>query len=80
MLIVEVSNSSLEYDTTSKLQLYAITGVAEYWVADLENERVVVDTNPSAIRIKLCASCIAEIPFAPILLPDCCISVDILLL
>ena len=37
LLIIEVAESSLEYDTTAKLGLYAILGIPEYWVADLQN-------------------------------------------
>src|SRR5688572_23991664 len=42
LLIIEVADSSLDYDTTTKLGLYAILGVTEYWVADLRNQRLLV--------------------------------------
>jgi Uma2 family endonuclease len=46
LLIVEVADSSLEYDTTVKLGLYAILGIPEYWVADLRNDCLFVYAQP----------------------------------
>jgi Uma2 family endonuclease len=46
LLIVEVADSSLEYDTTVKLGLYAIVGIPEYWIADLRNDRLLVYAQP----------------------------------
>src|SRR5262245_32788881 len=40
-LIIEIADSSLEYDQKLKLRLYAETGVPEYWVADIRNDRVI---------------------------------------
>src|SRR5262245_19006742 len=46
LLIIEVADSSLEYDTTVKAELYAILGVHEYWVADLRNDQLLVHSDP----------------------------------
>jgi Uma2 family endonuclease len=46
LLIIEVADSSLEYDTTVKLGLYAILGIPEYWVADLRNDRLLAYSQP----------------------------------
>jgi len=32
LLVVEVADSSLEYDTTTKKQFYAILEIPEYWM------------------------------------------------
>jgi Uma2 family endonuclease len=45
-LIVEVADSSLKYDTTTKAELYAEAGVTEYWVVDLNGKQVEVRTEP----------------------------------
>ena len=45
-MIVEVADSSLDYDTTVKLGLYAILGIPEYWIADLRNERLLAYAQP----------------------------------
>jgi Uma2 family endonuclease len=79
LLIVEVSISSLEYDTTTKLQLYAITGISEYWVADLENNRLFVYSGPVGDAYQSVRELHRGDTVAPILLPDCRIAVDLLL-
>lgn len=46
LLIVEVSESTLLYDTTTKAELYATAGVPDYWVIDLENRQLIVYRDP----------------------------------
>jgi Uma2 family endonuclease len=36
LLAVEVAHTSLQYDLTTKAELYAAAGIPEYWVLDLE--------------------------------------------
>ena len=45
-LIIEVSDSSLEYDTTVKQSLYAILKIQEYWIVDIPQKRVFVCRDP----------------------------------
>ena len=47
LLLVEVADSSLNYDTNVKLRHYAQVGVREVWIADLRNDRVISHTEPS---------------------------------
>jgi Uma2 family endonuclease len=42
LLLIEVSEPSLEYDLTVKMPLYAAAGIIEYWVIDLEHSRLEV--------------------------------------
>jgi hypothetical protein len=42
LLAVEVADSSLSYDTTTKAELYASAGIPEYWVLDLNSEQLIV--------------------------------------
>ena len=46
LLLIEVADSSLGYDRTIKLSLYAEAGVCEYWIANLNDECVEVYRNP----------------------------------
>jgi Uma2 family endonuclease len=46
-LVVEVADSSLEKDLTTKLHIYARAKVPEYWVIDVVNRRVEVFTEPN---------------------------------
>jgi Uma2 family endonuclease len=47
LLIVEVADSSAEFDRQIKVPRYARSGVAELWLVDLEREVVVVYRDPS---------------------------------
>jgi Uma2 family endonuclease len=48
LLVVEVADTSLRYDNTVKLGLYAAFGIPEYWIVDIPNRRVVVHRAPGA--------------------------------
>jgi Uma2 family endonuclease len=45
-LVVEVADSSLDYDCGEKLEAYALAGVPEYWVVNLIDRRVEVYRQP----------------------------------
>ena len=45
-LLVEVADSSLEFDLGEKLARYAAAGIPEVWVANLRDGELVVNTNP----------------------------------
>lgn len=44
--IIEVADSTLKYDTETKAELYARSGIADYWVLDLKNRRFHIFRNP----------------------------------
>lgn len=46
-LVLEVSDSSLDYDTNEKASLYAAAGIADYWVIDVIGRRVLVHRSPA---------------------------------
>lgn len=46
-LVVEVSDATLSWDRTEKLKLYARAGIEEYWIADVNNRRLIVHQRPS---------------------------------
>jgi Uma2 family endonuclease len=46
-LLVEVADSSLDFDLGAKLELYARAGIREFWVVDLTTNRVLVHRNPN---------------------------------
>ena len=46
LLLIEVSDSSVGYDTGIKVEVYAEAGVSEYWVVDVGSRQVRVYSNP----------------------------------
>jgi len=48
LLLIEVADSSLDYDREVKLPLYARAGVPEVWIVDLEGDAVETYTRPAA--------------------------------
>lgn len=46
LLIVEVSATTLDFDLGVKADLYADAGVPEYWVVDVNENRVLMHANP----------------------------------
>jgi Uma2 family endonuclease len=45
-LVVEVSDTTLDTDITEKAERYASSGVADYWVLDLNGQRLLVFRDP----------------------------------
>lgn len=47
-LVVEVSDTSLDFDTNEKRLLYARAGIRDYWVVDINGRRLLVYRDPQA--------------------------------
>jgi Uma2 family endonuclease len=45
-LVVEISDSTLGFDLTTKAALYARAGIADYWVLDVPARRLIVHREP----------------------------------
>lgn len=45
-LVVEVSDSTLEWDRGTKLAMYALSGIRQYWILNLLSRQVEVFTEP----------------------------------
>jgi len=45
-LVVEVSDTTFDIDVTIKAELYATTGIADYWVVDVDNRQLLVFRDP----------------------------------
>ena len=71
LLIVEIADSSLEYDTTVKAGLYAILGIPEYWIADLRNDRLLVFTQPQGDSYRIARELHRDDFIAPGALSEC---------
>jgi Uma2 family endonuclease len=55
-LLVEVSDTTLFYDTTTKAELYATANMPEYWVLDVENRQFHVFRDPVSLPAGLGAT------------------------
>src|ERR1700678_623537 len=47
-LVVEVADTTLNFDLTTKAALYARAGVADYWVLDVNGRRLIVHREPQS--------------------------------
>lgn len=79
LLLVEISASSLTYDLKVKSRLYAKMRIAEYWVADLDNEIVLAHSDPSGTSFRLVRQFRRGEMLSPLLLPGCSVPADSLL-
>jgi len=69
-LLVEVADSSLALDLTIKAQLYARAGVADYWVLDVNNRRLIVHREPEAGSFQSITSYSDQEEVAPLAAPN----------
>jgi Uma2 family endonuclease len=52
-LIIEVTDSTIDYDVKIKAPLYAAAGISELWIFDVHNKIITGFTQPSVIGYKL---------------------------
>lgn len=70
LLVIEVADLSLAYDTTLKARLYAGLGVPEYWVVDVVNPATCVYRGPTATGYAETTTVGANEPLASSLIPS----------
>ncbi len=81
LLLVEVSDSTLRYDRTTKKRDYAAEGIADYWIINLEDEQIEVYRDP-LLSVAGKADYETKLIFArgqtlaPLKFPECVIAVD----
>jgi Uma2 family endonuclease len=75
-LLIEVSYSSVDFDRTEKLSLYAEAGIPEYWQVDVPSRSVIVYREPdeTSYRSIVTFACVARV--SPICLPDAVLEVN----
>ncbi len=75
LLVVEVAESSLRYDRTEKLQLYASAGIREYWVVSVDDEWLEVYRSPEGNGYRESRRLRRDDAIAPLTFPDVVITV-----
>lgn len=69
-VVVEIANSSLSYDLTTKAHLYAAFGVPEYWVIDTKTGVTHIHANPTSDGYAQIAQHIAAETLSPQKVPE----------
>lgn len=69
-LLIEASGTSLKRDQEVKLPVYASAGIQEYWIADLEQEEVVVHREPEGATYRVVETHRTEDILAPLAAPN----------
>jgi len=75
LLLVEVADSSLEYDREIKLPLYATAGIREVWLVNLQEQSIDCYSDPVALGYRLCERFFPGDTIHPDALPD--ITIDV---
>ena len=70
LLVVEVAETSLEYDTGEKADLYAAAGIADYWVVNLADRSIEVRRDPGAGRYRTMQTYSGDDEVQPLAVPQ----------
>ncbi len=76
LLLIEVSDTSLEYDREVKLPLYARADIPEVWIVDLVNEKIHTYSQPAARSYANVSSTVRGDQVIPWMLPGLVVSVE----
>jgi Uma2 family endonuclease len=79
LLVIEIAETSVQYDREVKARIYARSGVREYWLVDLGDRSVSCYSGPGGDAYQTRRECRAGQTLAPEGLPQCAIPVDVLL-
>ena len=80
LLIIEIADSSIDYDRDVKARIYAASGIPEYWLADLNANLVWRYSAPERGAFQRVEHGRRGESIAPQLLPACVIATDVLLI
>jgi Uma2 family endonuclease len=79
LLVVEISETSLNYDLKTKSSLYAANGVPEYWVINAVTLQTTVHRQPTEKGYAASETIPADALLVPLLLPELAITLGALL-
>lgn len=74
LLIIEISDSSLDYDRSEKARMYAAAGIADYWVVNIPDHCVEVFRQPKGGRYRSHEIFNAPGKVSPLALPKAALS------
>jgi Uma2 family endonuclease len=70
LLAFEAAESSLRRDQQIKLPVYASAGIAEYWIADLDRETLIVNRDPEGNKYRVTEMLRGDDVVSPTACPD----------
>ncbi len=70
LLVIEAAESSLGFDTGEKADLYAATGIGDYWVVDVAAERIEVRREPVSGRYQSVTTYSGSDDLRPLRMPE----------
>jgi Uma2 family endonuclease len=76
LLLIEVSDTTLEYDRSVKVPLYARAGISEVWIVDLTGRKIEVYSRPADGAYRDIRSVEPGSSISPQALPDLVVNVD----
>ena len=77
-MALEAADSTVEYDTGERADLYAAAGTADYWVVNIPDQCVEVRRDPSGGRYRTPATCAGEQEVRPLAFPEAVLRVGTL--
>lgn len=80
LLVIEIADSSIDYDRDTKTPIYAMSGIAEYWIADLNANVVWRYFAPERGAYQRVEEHHRGQSIAPLQLPACVVPVDVFLI
>jgi Uma2 family endonuclease len=69
-LAVEISDTTFTFDSTTKAELYARAGIAEYWIFDIQKRRLLVHRVPRDGRYISVTTHVEQESVSPLAAPD----------
>src|SRR5262249_44574346 len=75
LLVIEIADSSLYVDLTTKAGLYARAGIADYWVLDIAGRRMIVHRDPRGGQYTSIVTYGPDDRVAPLAAPGCALRV-----
>jgi Uma2 family endonuclease len=70
LLVVEIADTTLSFDLTTKAALYARAEIGEYWVPDVSGRRLIVHRNPQLGKYTTVVAYSDNESIAPLVAPD----------
>jgi Uma2 family endonuclease len=74
LLLIEVADSSLRFDRTAKQELYALHGIREYWIVNLDAGEVEIHLQPEDGRYQVITPMAGGTTLVPKFIDGICIA------